>query len=125
MIELPDNIEDWITTSSDWGEHPEAREEAIEAVRFRLEEYGVLAAARFRASRLRAISFILDWPATPAVYEDVPADPVVRSFGLDKYKYRVVYQKRESGIWVLAYAHTSREPAYWSNRLKDKPSFPR
>ncbi|MEI6231981.1 MAG: hypothetical protein WCT04_02950 [Planctomycetota bacterium] len=33
----------------------------------------------------------------------------------------VVYTERPSTIWIVAVAHRSRRPDYWTKRLKDIP----
>jgi plasmid stabilization system protein ParE len=34
------------------------------------------------------------------------------------FKYKIVFRERNGVIQIIAYAHTSRQPAYWRKRLK-------
>ena len=121
-IEFPDEV-DGSSLIVQWAEHPEARSEYLEAVRYLLIESGKLAAAQLEASREAAQRRINHWPDSMPPYLDLTTDPILRHTGLGKFNYRLIYQRREDRIWVLAYAHTSRMPGYWSNRLNDDPNF--
>ena len=40
-----------------------------------------------------------------------------RQMAVHGFPYRVVYRIREDDLYVVAIAHTSRRPGYWTNRL--------
>ena len=39
-----------------------------------------------------------------------------RQFRLTRFPYKIVYRVRETDIYVVAVAHTSRRPGYWRGR---------
>lgn len=66
-----------------------------------------------------------------AAYKEIQANPrlfpshslsdastEVRQFLLPKFPFLVVYWIRESELLVVAVANTSKQPDYWSDRLK-------
>jgi toxin ParE1/3/4 len=40
-----------------------------------------------------------------------------RRYVLARFPYCIVYRQVDSGIWVMAVAHTSRRPGYWKERF--------
>ncbi len=80
----------------DWNEHPEARGEYFDA----------------------AADLILYRPDAPP-YRGRRREPMVRTWNLGKFPYHLGYAVREGEICVLAYAHESRRPGYWTQRLND------
>jgi hypothetical protein len=40
-----------------------------------------------------------------------------RSWKVKRFPYRVVYLEQPERIWIVAVAHLSRKPNYWSKRL--------
>lgn len=46
-------------------------------------------------------------------------DRKLKGFVMRRYPYTLVYQIREETIWVVAYAHHSRRPGYWKDRLRE------
>lgn len=41
----------------------------------------------------------------------------MRACRVDGFPYRVVYEVLPDAIYIIAVAHASREPGYWTNRL--------
>jgi hypothetical protein len=111
-------------TPLDWDEHPDAREEYLEAIQHYLTVGGQKTAERLQAQRQAALDLITSWPEALPPYLELAAKPTIRHCGIGKFPYRVIYQPRENGIWVLAYAHEKRKPGYWSSRLGQESQRP-
>lgn len=47
---------------------------------------------------------------------EVEQHPAIRHRTLRKFPYRIVYTCLGEQIWVIAFAHHSRRPRYWSGR---------
>lgn len=61
-----------------------------------------------------------DMAQTPRQYphaEDAPPGREVRYVYLSRYHYRVLYLVLPNELVIVAFAHTSREPGYWHDRL--------
>ena len=110
-------------SDSEWIEHPEARLEFLDALEHYQDVAGDLIAQQLIAARLSARDLVELFPEGLPPYTRVPADPTIRHLGVGKFPYRLIYQPRSGGIWVLAYAHEKRYPGYWADRLKDAPPF--
>ncbi len=41
----------------------------------------------------------------------------VRRHLLQRFPYFIYYDEYEEYIWIIAFAHTSRKPFYWENRI--------
>ncbi len=63
------------------------------------------------------LSFIVRFPEAPPQWRDRP-DRRVAHF--DRFPFVMPYQIKGSDIIVLALAHTSRRPGYWSRRSVEK-----
>jgi len=71
------------------------------------------AAARFEAEFAKALEAI---EANPERYP-VCNDDRHRIYLLKRYPYQLIYRKTDEGRWlIVAVAHTSRKPNYWSRR---------
>src|SRR5699024_9542251 len=66
-----------------------------------------------------ATDLILQWPDAPPPYRGRRSEPMIRTWHLGKFPYRLIYTVRDGEIFVLAYAHEARRPGYWSHRLTD------
>ncbi|MDN5900180.1 MAG: hypothetical protein L0H74_08940 [Brachybacterium sp.] len=101
----------------DWREHPEASAEYLDAViKYADVEDGSLG-DEFADAADAASALISQWPDSPPPYLGRRRDPMIRSWNLGKFPYRLIYAVRAGEIFVLAYAHEAREPGYWSDRL--------
>lgn len=101
----------------DWREHPEASAAYLDAViKYADVEDGSLG-DEFADAADAASALISQWPDSPPPYLGRRRDPMIRSWNLGKFPYRLIYAVRAGEIFVLAYAHEAREPGYWSDRL--------
>ena len=63
--------------------------------------------------------------AVDAVLELIRAQPELGrrevhgtfSFRTKRFPFRIVYELQPDRVWIVAVAHLSRKPAYWSRRL--------
>jgi toxin ParE1/3/4 len=93
--------------------HPEAELELFEAAaRYEAEvpELG----SRFGDEVERVINVLLECPELGA-----RVDENLRHFVLRKFPFSVVYAVAGQLIYIVAIAHSSREPQYWRSRTKD------
>lgn len=67
------------------------------------------------AEASRALASIED---TPMAWPLAPGSKSARRFVFKRFPYVAYYLIRDNCIWVVAFAHTSREPRYWVHRLK-------
>jgi len=101
--------------------HPHAEEEVLEA-------------ARWYEDQVKGLGFDLltevdHWltvlPETPMAWPRWPgarkADPPVRRAILRRFPFAIAYQVLDDEILVLAFAHSSRRPFYWSGRPGSNP----
>ena len=99
-------------------DHPSARHEYLEAVEYyetQADGLGAVVIARFED----AVDDIMDAPSTWPVVPGWTRRPAVRSRRVHRFPYRVVYYRRGNDIIILAYAHESRLPGFWQERLGD------
>jgi hypothetical protein len=59
------------------------------------------------------------WPSAHSLFPlpEAYSGTEVRSAPVKGFPYRLIYQVTPATIWVLAFAHTSREPLYWVDRV--------
>ncbi|PFG31906.1 hypothetical protein ATJ78_2889 [Paramicrobacterium agarici] len=100
----------------DWSEHPEAREEFLDAHDRYLDAGGRIA-DEFADAAEHAAELIIEWPDAPPPYHGQRGRPIVRARHLGKFPYKLIYMVHEREIFILAYAHESRRPGYWEHRL--------
>lgn len=90
--------------------HPQAVEELIEAAQFyesRQDGLGI----KF----LNAVEDVLSSVRTnPLMWK--PDRLGRRKYRIWKFPYLLIYKVRESRVYILAVAHTSRKPGYWKSR---------
>jgi hypothetical protein len=60
-----------------------------------------------------ALSLIQRWPEI-----GMPGKHKTRSYRVRRFPFRVTYQIRADRIWVVALAHLSRKPGYWSRQTR-------
>ncbi|MGL6096716.1 MAG: type II toxin-antitoxin system RelE/ParE family toxin [Fimbriiglobus sp.] len=97
--------------------HPEARREAERAVAWTADNRSARDALRLVDALERAADEIAAQPRRYPAADDGPDGAEVRNLVLLRLPYRVVFLVRPEGVIVLAVAHTSREPGYWTERL--------
>lgn len=54
----------------------------------------------------------------PRAWPLAPGSRGARRFVCKRFPYIVYYLVRDDAIWVVAFAHTSRQPGYWHHRVK-------
>ncbi len=96
--------------------HPEAEAELFEAAAWYDDQIPGLG-----DDLLAELSYYLDliagapstWPMWPGAPE---LDPPIRRVVADRFPYAIAYRAYPDCIRVLAFAHTSRRPFYWTER---------
>jgi len=91
--------------------HPEARAELREAKRW-YRDRSPLAAVAFAQMIDEAVTSIAEYPKRYPMGEHDTREYVIPR----RFPYKVVYRLREHDIVIVAVAHESREPGYWSDR---------
>jgi toxin ParE1/3/4 len=91
--------------------HPAAEEEFSAAVDWyeeRQPRLGMDFAIEVRAAIGRAITLPSAW---------TELQPGIRRVLTQRFPYGVLYASEDSGVFILAVMHLSREPGYWKDRL--------
>lgn len=96
--------------------HPSAAEELEQAVAWYEQEQPGWG-ARFFAEARRRLAHAALLPTSGAGIQGVPPRCDARAFGLRRFPYRIVTVMVGAERFVIAVAHTSREPGYWLDRL--------
>jgi Txe/YoeB family toxin of Txe-Axe toxin-antitoxin module len=99
------------------GDHPEARAEYLEAVAYYDDLRSGLGEElidRFENAIQEILGDPNSWPLVPEWDEE----PVLRSRRIETFRYRIVYYVRDEQVRIIAYAHMSREPGYWTHRVE-------
>ena len=65
-----------------------------------------------------AINLLLEFPAAGPEFDPRSGQDALRQFSLRSFPYVLVYAPEEP-LLILAVAHTSRMPGYWSDRLSE------
>jgi len=98
--------------------HPLATKELEdEAVWYELKQPGL--GDDFLTYAQRALNDVLTNPRSWQKIQDWSGKPVLRSRGFTKFPFRLVYYTKGKKLNIIAYAHTSRKPNYWQDRVKD------
>jgi plasmid stabilization system protein ParE len=92
--------------------YPEATDELKQAADW-YHQRDPRVAARFIAAIKAKLKEIA---ATPHRWPLEPGG--IRQALVRKYKYSIVFREHHGVVEILAYAHGSRDPGYWRNRLK-------
>ena len=89
----------------------DARNEFAHVSRWYAREAGPNQAKAFRNEILRIIGLLIEHPdiGTPTV-------PPCRRMTAHRFPYDVVYRHDKSAITIIALAHHSRRPEYWTGR---------
>lgn len=90
---------------------PAARAEFAEAARWYAIQAGRLQATDFRNEVHRTLTLLRNHPQMGS-----PATLGVRHMVVHRYPYFIVYRADSDSLRVLAIAHQSRRPGYWSGR---------
>lgn len=98
-------------------DHPEARNEYLDAIAYYDQQrigLGGELLDRFEHAVQEILENPESWPKLP----DWDSEPVLRSHRVQTFRYRIVYYVRGDRVRIVAYAHTSREPGYWTPRIE-------
>lgn len=99
-----------------WREHPSAREELL-ATTLHLDDARPGLGDLFVDAVEQAVLSVQRSPhAWPRAVES-SSGAVIRTRAIAPFRIRVVYTVLDDTVLVLAYAHESRRPGYWSDRL--------
>lgn len=79
----------------------------------------VRAAAGFDDVIAAAVTMLAENPSLGALWLGLPARQGVRRWTLRRYPFCLFYRVDPSRVVVLAVAHTSRRPGYWSTRAAE------
>lgn len=99
-------------------EHPAAGAELFAAAeRYERVQPGLGSALFDRVAE--AIEAIELYPEGWPIYPGWDRQPLVRTKGTKRFRYRVVYFLRDGEPVILAYAHERQSPGYWMQRYDD------
>lgn len=62
-------------------------------------------------------NLVLKWPRIAPEFPGWDREPVVRSHGLERFPYQLIYYVTDSELMIVAFAHNSRKPGYWKDRI--------
>jgi len=91
--------------------HVEADQELVEESRY-IEQQRAGYGERFIAAFEDVRDLISDYPRIGR------KEGRVRVRKVRRFKYNVIYAVRKDSILIVAIAHTSKRPGYWSHRLR-------
>lgn len=91
--------------------NPHARAELIDAARWYADEAGASKANEFKNEIQRSLTLAVSHPALAS-----PAIENTRCLHVHRFPYAVIYRVEGDALRVLAIAHHSRRPRYWSGR---------
>jgi len=83
--------------------------DAVEYYELQVEGLGRI----FREEIKRALRTIRRFPKIGAIEEGD-----IRRYFLHKFSYKIIYSIEKGYIYIIAIAHTHREPTYWIDRVK-------
>jgi plasmid stabilization system protein ParE len=89
---------------------PDARREYFDAIRYYSDHAGPGVAAAFISEFERVLAAVRENPAAGAPFRGC------RRFLFRRFPYSLVYEPEPRSVHVLALAHQSRRPGYWSRR---------
>ena len=84
-------------------------EDAVEYYDIELPGLGI----RFKNEIKRALRTIKKFPKIGMIEEGD-----IRRYILHKFPFKILYSFEKDYIYIIAVAHTHREPMYWINRVK-------
>ena len=97
--------------------HPEAAEEAERVTAWYENERPGLG-RDFEAALDAALDLLECSPIPSVPAPGVAGQRGVRRLILKRFPYDVVFVERDEHVWVIAFAHHSRRPAFWRDRLR-------
>lgn len=103
--------------TADPGFHPAARAEFLAEVDH-LNDERLGLGDDFAEALYETADMIAMWPQAGMVWPGLETRVEVRSLGIRRFPFRIVYVKEGSPFTIVAVAHTSREPGYWKQRVQ-------
>ncbi len=95
--------------------HPEAAEELGE-IAFHYEQQRTNLGRRFLIELDASLDLLVENPGLGSILLDTSRGPV-RRLVMRRFPLSIVYQHDDSHIVVVAIAHHSRQPGFWSTRI--------
>lgn len=92
-------------------------EDELNAAADRYEEQVAGLGADFRAEIDRALKLVASLPRAGKAVAGATRGTDVRQIFVRRFPFSVVYSLESSVIWVVAFAHHRRRPAYWKRRV--------
>ena len=92
----------------------EAQTELQDAVNFYREQDGHTLAHRFKEQIADGLKAILE---NPRLYPQTSEITGVQKCKLRHFPFSILYVNLKKEIWVVAIAHGSRRPGFWTDRL--------
>ncbi len=71
-------------------------------------------ALRFKSYIKEALSRIA---SNPNFYPAIPEMEDIQKYTLSQFPYAIFYLNLSDCIWIIAFAHSSRRPGYWTERM--------
>jgi len=95
--------------------HSQAQAELQTSVSFYRERGGERLAERFKEHVEAGFKAIMANPERFPPARDIPG---VRKFRLKHFPFALLFIRRTANIWIVAVAHGSRKPGYWTHRVR-------
>lgn len=95
----------------------EAEDELIEAEKWYERQRPGLG-REFRAAIDEGMERLLKAPLAASPIVNVPAFLGARQILVKRFPYSIVFIEHAEDLWVVAFAHHSRRPGYWRDRLE-------
>src|SRR2546429_7045342 len=95
--------------------HSEAKAELRVSVKYYRDRGGERLAQRFKQHVKAGYKAILANPERFPPARDLPG---VQKFRLKHFPFTLLYVRRPDYIWIVAVAHGSRKPGYWTHRVR-------
>jgi toxin ParE1/3/4 len=96
---------------------PEAEEELVAAAAHYDRQVSGLG-QEFVAATSAAIRRLRSWPNSGSPLESVDPALSVRRVPVPRFPYQLVYVRFGDDVHVVAVAHDSRRPGYWTERIR-------
>jgi plasmid stabilization system protein ParE len=101
---------------------PEANGDVTEAMSWFVAQLRLETAGRLWRLWTAGLDAIESNPwAYPMVEDWRSADPSIRNYLLPRYGYRIIYQVKQDGVLVVAFARGRRKPGHGIDRLTEAP----